>query len=373
MARILIIDDNLDMLTMLKMMLEKRGSHQVIISSNGQDGLEKALAEKFDIAIIDVMMPGLSGYDVVRKLRANPDTEHLGIIILTARGQPVDRHAALSAGADDHMAKPVDMERLTTLVSELIERKQKAKQAAKQKVEKNKAPVAALFLPVFSLKGGVGVTSLAVNMATILQQIAPTILLDLSPNSGHCALNLGLRPEKHWGHYLEKPETPIDTFFLQHRSGLRLLAAPPLPLKYGWFSDEAIATTLAQLKPLARFVVVDMPPVLNPTAKFVLSKAHRIILVCEDDPPSLQTTLATVQILQEWKDHIMLVRNMRSATAHPPAESVQRALRTPLTADVPYDPAQGAALRKGTPLAALQQKTPLVTGLMRVVQILLKR
>ncbi|MBN2391064.1 MAG: response regulator, partial [Anaerolineae bacterium] len=72
MSRILIIDDNYDMLSMLKMILERQGKHEVIACTSGQEGLEAAFKELPDVALVDVMMPGMSGYDVVKRLRADP-------------------------------------------------------------------------------------------------------------------------------------------------------------------------------------------------------------------------------------------------------------------------------------------------------------
>lgn len=376
MARILVIDDNRDMLTMLRMMLEKRGQHDVIISHEGQSGLEKAYEERPDIAVVDVMMPGMSGYDVVKKLRSEPKTETMGIIILTARGHPVDKEAALAAGADAHMAKPVDMEALLTCIEELLHRERKPAKSTEPTApaaqpEPEPKPIPALVLPIFSLRGGIGVTTLAVNLAAIFQQIAPSLLLDLSPNSGHAALFLGLRPQQHWGHYLDAPTTPLASLLLSHPSGLKVLAAPPVPLQHGYFSAEEISHLLEQLQTCARILIVDMPPVLNPTAQAVLAQAQHIVLVTGDDPPAIQTTMTTLQALQEHKERILLVRNSPAAGSPPPVDALQKALRMPLAADVPYDPTQAAALRKGVPLAAVQPQSALCGGLKRVVQIIL--
>ncbi|OQY30248.1 MAG: hypothetical protein B6243_10665 [Anaerolineaceae bacterium 4572_5.2] len=94
MASILVIDDNYDMLEMLRIALSHRGGHRVSLCANGEDGLKLAKSERPDLAIVDVMMPDISGYEVVRQLRSEPKTEDMSIIILTARGQPVDKIAA---------------------------------------------------------------------------------------------------------------------------------------------------------------------------------------------------------------------------------------------------------------------------------------
>ncbi len=364
MARILVIDDNYDMLSMLQMILERHGQHEIIACTNGQEGLQVAFAQTPEVALVDVMMPGMSGYEVVKKLRADERTQNMGIIILTARGQSVDREAALAAGADDHMTKPADVEELLKRVDELLER-----------TPTGKAQTAAdvLVLPVFSVKGGVGVTTVAINLASVLQQIAPTILVDLAPACGQCAFFLGIRPEKHWGYYVENPKTPIESLMRQHGTGLQVLLAPPIPAQYNWPNRDTLESLLAQLKSMARLIVVDMPPLLDATAKAVLDQAQRIVLITGDDAPAVQVTRATLQALQEWKDRLIVIRNATAAGPRPPADALQKAVRVPLAVDIAYDPNQVTVVPKGLPLAAIQPKTPLVLGVKRIAQMALGR
>ncbi|MBN2004208.1 MAG: response regulator [Anaerolineae bacterium] len=391
MARILVVDDSLDMLAMLQMILEKRGGHAISVAHNGAEALEVAEAENLDMAIVDVMMPGMSGYEVVKRLRANPKTANLAICVLTARGQKIDREAALAAGADDHIAKPVKMEDLLARVEALLLRghgggaAQKPVPAATP--SETVTPVAtpaepaparpqpatsqAMLLPIISLRGGVGVTTVACNLAVLLQQIAPTVLVDLSPNSGHCSFFLGLRPDKHWGQYLEQPGTPVASLLLAHASGLKLMAAPAIPYQHGWFSDEDIADMFNQLQSHARFVIVDMPPVLNATAMTVLGMAHRIVLLGADDGPSIQSTRGAIHAMQPWISQVALARNAVTADLHLPLEMLQQALRARVVADLPYDPQQVEVLRKGVPLALALPNAPLVTGLKRLAKLLL--
>ena len=359
MARILVIDDSYDMLVMLEMILEKRGGHKILACRSGPEGLEKAFSERPDLAIVDVMMPEMSGYEVVKRLRADARTRDMGILILTARGQPVDKAAALNVGADGHIAKPVNMDDLLVEVEALLVRKASGgTQPAQHKV----------VLALFSLKGGVGRTSIAVNVAILIQQIVPTVLVDLSPNSGHCAVMLGLKPERHWGHYLERPVAGIIPILLTHPSGLKVLAAPLVPGQYGWFSDEDLTQAFTQLYAVAQIIVVDMPPVLSSAAEVIFAQAHRIVLLSGDDGPAIQTARATLQALQPWKDRVMVVRNEARPGLHPPAAAIQKALHVRLTSDVPYEPFQVEAQRKGIPLVAAKPQSPFANALKRLAK-----
>ena len=91
MAKILVIDDNVDLLQMMRLILQERGKHEVTLSADGADGLSRALSSPPDLAIVDVMMPGITGYDIIRRLREQRQTKDLPILVLTARGQMIDR------------------------------------------------------------------------------------------------------------------------------------------------------------------------------------------------------------------------------------------------------------------------------------------
>ncbi len=361
MARILLIDDSYDVLKMLEMMLSNRGGYEVFTSENGPDGLQLAQEHHPDLAIVDVMMPGMNGYEVVKQLRNDPRTQDIAILILTGRGQPVDQEAALKAGADDYLAKPVPINTLLERVENLLAKAPPAPE-----------PTSTRLLPVFSLRGGSGATTLAVNLASLFQLGGPTVLVDLSPNSGHCALYLGMRPDKHWGHYLQSPEAPIDTLLLKHASGLRLLAAPMIPFQDGWFSDADLQNLLAALETTARYIVLDMPPVYTPQAEIIFERAHRILVVSGDDPPGIQTTIATLRALAQWKNRLLIARNILTTEPHPPLEALRRTLHTQAVLDIPYAQEQRVAARKGIPLSLAQPKSPFAVGLRRTAQLLLK-
>ncbi len=364
MARILVIDDNADLLQMIRMLLEGRGHHQVILSAEGKDGLEKALADPPDLAIIDVMMPGMTGYEVCRRMRQEPATANIPIIILTARGQPVDRQAALEAGADDYMAKPVTMADLLERVNSLLA----------QKPARAPAGPRGGVIAVLSLRGGVGATTVAVNTAATFVRQAPerVCVVDLSPSSGHVALQLGLRPEPNWsalGLLSSSPNPSLmRNYLLVHPSRLYVLAAPFVPVFESGLTPQLTRMVVDMLRQSFDTVIVDLPSVLGEGVMAVLENADSICVVTTADQGSIQTTIATLQVLKAWSSRVRLVLNQIVPGGAPPVDALQRVLKQPFAAVIPFDEAQAQALAQGKPLALAAPTSPLAQGAAQLTQ-----
>jgi CheY-like chemotaxis protein len=114
---ILIIEDNADARDALRVLLELDG-HAVEAVGEGQEALELARAKDPDIALVDIGLPGIDGYEVARRVRAR-DTRRPVLIALTGYGQPEDRRRATEAGFDEMLVKPVDPTTLTELLATL--------------------------------------------------------------------------------------------------------------------------------------------------------------------------------------------------------------------------------------------------------------
>src|SRR2546422_3681300 len=126
MERILIIEDELPMRTALTDVLQAEG-YRVLSAADGESGLRRALDEKPDLILLDIMMPKLDGYEVCAELRrlSNP----VPVLMLTAKGMVEDRVTGLDAGADDYLVKPFSTEELLARVRALLRRLQRASQA----------------------------------------------------------------------------------------------------------------------------------------------------------------------------------------------------------------------------------------------------
>ena len=115
--RILLIEDNDDARRIMRQLLAMEG-HEVFDAATGTVGLQLATTQRPDLAIVDIGLPEMTGYDIAQHLRADPATRAIGLIALTGYGQEEDRHSALAAGFDFHLVKPVDINRLLEVIDQ---------------------------------------------------------------------------------------------------------------------------------------------------------------------------------------------------------------------------------------------------------------
>ncbi|HEY7666217.1 MAG TPA: response regulator [Xanthobacteraceae bacterium] len=109
--RILYVEDNDDNVYMLKNRLTRAG-FTVIIATNGVEGVALAAAEQPDLIIMDLTLPDMDGWEATRRIKAEPATQRIPVIALTANAMPGDREKAIAAGCDDFDTKPVELPRL---------------------------------------------------------------------------------------------------------------------------------------------------------------------------------------------------------------------------------------------------------------------
>ncbi|HEY5927156.1 MAG TPA: response regulator [Kofleriaceae bacterium] len=118
-ASILVVDDDPEIVTMLSTRLAKRG-YQVTSASDGTKAIEVAKAGKFDVVLLDIMMPGKSGWEVARALKQDPATQDVKIVMVSAIGEKTNEITAPIYGADAHVDKPFEFEHLERVIARLL-------------------------------------------------------------------------------------------------------------------------------------------------------------------------------------------------------------------------------------------------------------
>ncbi|MDE3052335.1 MAG: response regulator [Gemmatimonadota bacterium] len=120
-ARVLVVDDEADIVALVAFHLAKAG-YRVSTAANGPDALAAARQERPMLVVLDLMLPGMSGLDVLRELRGHESTRDIAVLLLTARREEQDRIEGLSIGADDYLTKPFSPQELVLRVSAILRR-----------------------------------------------------------------------------------------------------------------------------------------------------------------------------------------------------------------------------------------------------------
>ena len=120
--KVLVVDDEEDILELLKFNLSREG-YQVTCATSGEQALRLVRSENPDLIVLDLMLPGIDGLEVTRRLKNDPDTKNLPIIMLTAKGEEADIVTGLELGADDYITKPFSPRILLARVRAVLRRK----------------------------------------------------------------------------------------------------------------------------------------------------------------------------------------------------------------------------------------------------------
>lgn len=119
--KILVVDDEPTIVRLMEFILARQG-HEMIVAVNGEEALEKIKTHQPDLVLLDIMMPRIDGYEVAQKLRADPQTAGLPIIMLSAKAQDEDIRRGVEVGVDEYVTKPFTPDHLVQVVSEYLSR-----------------------------------------------------------------------------------------------------------------------------------------------------------------------------------------------------------------------------------------------------------
>ncbi len=375
MANILLVDDDSDFRSMLKLMLT-RMNHTVTVAPRGEDGFTQATTNKFDLLIMDLMMPDVDGYELTRRLRAEATTRNVPILVVTARTQPADRESALEAGADGYLTKPVDNRELASRITEILASPRPDRPLPSNTATKSAAPITTpvaaptatgRVIVLLGLRGGMGKTTLAVNLAGALHRIGRRVcLLDLNPSVGHVTIHLRARPQATWADLLATVDSRAAAQVVtRHDSGLFLIAAPAKPMR-GGLSVEGTQALLTQLRNSFAEIVVDGGPALDDATCAALSVCRYAVLVVSPEVGSVQTAIATLRALPSlsvFDEQVKVILNYPNHEGQVSQAAVEKALGRVVDAVTPFDAGQVSAVAQGLPLIFSQTNTPLINAI----------
>jgi CheY-like chemotaxis protein len=357
--KILIVDDDRDSLKLIGLMLQRRG-YQILVAQNGAQALAKAETDSPDLIILDVMMPDIDGFEVCRRLRSDPATVQIPIIMFTAKTQVTDKVAGFQAGADDYLTKPIHPAELAGRVEAVLLRSVHARVEAAKAVPVN----AAAFV---GSKGGVGTTTLALNVAVAMSrpevgQGKRVILAELVPGSGSIGLHLGYNHPVGLANLIAKPVEELDTRAVEsqltsHASGARMLLASAEP-RWGALPAPQIEVIVRHLAQLGDLLLIELGTSMEEAALAVLKLCNYIVLVVEPQRVSLtlaQAALARIASIDVARDKVGLVLFNRAPSAASVSKSAVEGLLGPVISVIPPAPELAfQSAEMGVPLFTLQ-------------------
>jgi len=122
--KILVVDDEPTIVRLMEFILARQG-HEMLVAVNGEEALEKIQSQRPDLVLLDIMMPRIDGYEVAQRLRADPATAALPIIMLSAKAQDEDIRKGVEVGIDEYITKPFTPDYLVQVVAKYLARLQK--------------------------------------------------------------------------------------------------------------------------------------------------------------------------------------------------------------------------------------------------------
>ncbi|NWG34496.1 MAG: response regulator [Chloroflexi bacterium] len=298
--KILIVDDDLDTLRLVGLMLQRQG-YQISAATNGQQGLEKAFDEDPDLILLDVMMPDMDGYEVTRRLRANPSTAETPILMFTAKAQLDDKVIGFEAGVNDYLTKPTHPSELQARVKTLLARAgEKKEKTVEAEGEENRGYV----IGILGARGGLGITTLAANLGAALvnRTKSDVIVAEMLPGHGALGLELGVDVTKglvdllSLGKAGELTRDKVREALRNHGSGIKLLLSSDRPRDMQLINQIAhYEALIAGLAGLARFVILDLGVGIQPFAPKVLPRCDDVLILLEGVPNTIIHTRALIE------------------------------------------------------------------------------
>jgi len=279
--KVLLVDDDLDTLRLVGLMLQRQG-YQIVAANNGLQALSSAEKEQPDIILLDIMMPEMDGYEVAKRLRNNPSTSQIPIIMFSAKNQVEDKLIGFEAGADDYLTKPTQPRELFAHIRAVLARVQKSRVA-----EKSKETPKGIQIGVIGAKGGVGASTLTLNLGIALQKIGgkSVIVSDFRPGMGTIGVELGYAKFEGLQTLLQKKDfeinsAEIDKCLVKYSPGVHLL------LSSSDISEAKIPTSREHfqiisnlLRAFAEIVLIDLGAGYNPLFQPIYPSCDFLILV----------------------------------------------------------------------------------------------
>lgn len=360
--KILLIDDDAETVRLISLVLKRQG-YEVLTAFEGPTAIHYAQTEQPDLLLLDVMMPGMDGYQVTRILRENPETTNIPILMFSAKNQVEDRVAGYESGVDDYLTKPIHPAELVARVKSLITR---SKMLGSTFGEKG------LTIGILGAKGGVGVSTFALNLAISYYQQSnnEVIAAELRPGHGSWINTLKLKPSDGLSKLLMLSPgaittTTVNDQLLSPFPGIQLLTAS------NQIEETRLLSSTEQLKKIVKLLPLLSQLVLLDLGAGDLFNLDELVPLCDDVmlltnsyPSSLMNTHQLAKELSTWgfgkaKTLNLVMTNHFTTGIQSSSQEIEDFLGSELFAVLPPSPEIAfQAETLGKPLLSIQPDSP---------------
>lgn len=358
---ILIVEDSDITLYKLKAVLIRIG-YEVVAFDNPVQAMDwlATSQKKPDLIISDVSMPGMDGYEFIRKVRSQEEIKKTPIILLTSHVDTRDKMEGIAAGADDYLGKTVSVTELELRVKALLARKNGDDTPISQ--------ISARSISVFSLRGGVGVSSIAVNLAVAISHLwgIDTCLWDMAMGIGQCALMMNLKPTSTIASLSEWADSTLDEMTLRnmlvnHETKVNLIPAPSSIEEIELITPKVVDLVWSGATSLAPYLIIDAGGHISEQTLTVLERSDIILLTLAPELASINAAYQTIKLFTDLgfsSGKIQLILNHTSLINPFTIDKISDNLKKNFLAEIPYDGKNMIkAINQGTPYLNIAPKT----------------
>lgn len=314
--KIIIIDKDLDTRNTILNLLKNEG-YELLTSSIENDAVSMVETHQPDLIILDRIFSEIDGIEIIRKLRSNPATADILIMVYSALASPSDQLLGFEAGADEYLRKPAAASELLARIKALVQhaafRQQTLSHRNRNVVVKSRQGI---MIGILAAKGGVGVSLLATNLGIALQQLSKESVLvaDLRPGCSTMAAEMGspgmvglerlllLNPES-------ITADAIESQLHHHKCGVKFLFASPHPGDAQHIlADRQLAQITRMLPSISKYTVLDLGSCLTPAITTILGTLPEIIILMEPSPPGLLATRLLLEKIGQTQTNTPSIR-----------------------------------------------------------------
>jgi len=289
--KILIVDDDYETVKFLALLIKNLG-YEPLEALNGMDALKLAHENPPNLIILDVMMPGLDGFEVARSLRRHPETALIPILMYTAKSQVEDKLTGYESGVDIYLTKPVHSVELTANIKALLLQKRSREAAFEDK---------GYTVGVIGAKGGMGVSTVVLNLAIAYKQNhnAKVIAAEMRPGQGSWMSELGLTSKNGLASLLRMNRTEITGTAVNNQLALNTYGVPLLLATDEECGFDCMTAqyeaVIEELSQAAELVVLDIGTNFHPAYEIFTQHCDEIIVVTEPQPFSVKRTRILIE------------------------------------------------------------------------------